>query len=634
MANNGWRDAWAAVDDEEALAGSSEVGQILAEYRRRCWAIKGMLGEPAVDKDTFQTAFNSLVDAVQANMSAPASAQSAIHWRDTHDTPIARIDGHRRNPSGGFFAGAAVTSQWYDMVAAVEIKESGIISDNHQLRGQLLQDFADMADIQPRRFMLGLTLAGQREVKAYICIPAGIYIARVGDLPLAGDAQPTAEERRVVAFLVFMLEKLRTDYGFLTASPNGLLGKVYPKNIVHAMPADAGEWSSDPVYIMLREGVLGRHQHLKGQRTWLYPRCWIGDSAIPVVAKFQWAYDGNSEVDVHQFVLRRKIPHVPELKCTATVDGGRSIDGSRSFKGELALMEDVGSSIWSAFGRVGLAMSEAEIIDLFAGYAHTIIAAARVQDGKYVLHRDISVGNLMVKPNGCPYVIDWGYGCVCTVGTISPSTGKDAIGTAIFMGIRILLHSRTRSVVDDLESLFLVFCYCLWGSYGKRNDDFTGLWTGAKEHSTRIARKAWLGNKKTLIASMEASGSLPKPLQFLAENMYDLLFPASSPIYEFTANSTDPWVSAFKLSEWLGAFESAAGLVSKDARESMRWIGELREYVEASTDSTILSVTEPRIQSAINDADQKNNIETPARHGSKRPSDSTDIIPSKMPRQE
>ncbi|KAJ2357163.1 hypothetical protein GGF43_001628 [Coemansia sp. RSA 2618] len=548
MANNGWRNAWAAVDDEEALAGSSEVGQILAEYRRRCWAIKGMLGKPTVDEDTFQTAFNSLVEAVQANMSAPASAQSAIRWRDTHDTPIARIDGHRRNPNGGFFAGAAVTSQWYDMVAVVEIEESGIISDNHQLRGQLLQDFADMADIQPRRFMLGLTLAGQREVKAYICIPAGIYIARVGDLPLAGDAQPTAEERRVVAFLVFMLEKLRTDYGFLTASPNGLLGKVYPKNIVHAMPADAGEWSSDPVYIMLREGVLGRHQHLKGQRTWLYPRCWIGDSATPVVAKFQWAYNDNSEVDVHQFVLRRKIPHVPELKCTATVDGGRSIDGSRSFKGELALMEDVGSSIWSAFGRVGLAMSEAEIIDLFAGYAHTIIAAARVQDGK--------------------------------------------------------------------------------------NDDFTGLWTGAKEHSTRIARKAWLGNKKTLIASMEASGSLPKPLQFLAENMYDLLFPASSPIYEFTVNSTDPRVSAFKSSEWLSAFESAAGLVSKDARESMRWIGELREYVEANTDSAISSVTEPRIQPAINNADQENNIETPARHGSKRPSDSTDLIPSKMPRQE
>ncbi|KAJ2658677.1 hypothetical protein IWW48_003916 [Coemansia sp. RSA 1200] len=219
--------------------------------------------------------------------------------------------------------------------------------------------------------------------------------------------------------------------------------------------------------------VLGRHNYLKGQQTWAYPAQYFHDKRDrPQNAffKFQWAFEDEPEISVHQFVLDNGVPHVLKLLYTANIESMGCDSSNQGFKGEAIVMEDVGISIKNAFYEDDLNMSEAKIIDIFAGYAHTLIAAAKVNNRRFVLHCDMSTGNLMVGHDGSPYVIDWGCGRVCTVYEQPRSTGKQMVGTAIYMGIRILTNCKTRSVIDDLESLFLVLCHCIWRRYGSKND--------------------------------------------------------------------------------------------------------------------------------------------------------------------
>ncbi|KAJ2543741.1 hypothetical protein GGF49_001823 [Coemansia sp. RSA 1853] len=95
-----------------------------------------------------------------------------------------------------------------------------------------------------------------------------------------------------------------------------------------------------------------------------------------------------------------------------------------------------------------------------------------------VLHRDISAGNITIC-NGQVRVIDWGYAKLTQpdapeIKDIADEWGFDLgnvtkneiihdgmTGTPLFMSIRVLLGRSTRSVIDDIESLFYVAMYAL-----------------------------------------------------------------------------------------------------------------------------------------------------------------------------
>ncbi|KAJ2547418.1 hypothetical protein EV175_005230, partial [Coemansia sp. RSA 1933] len=292
------------------------------------------------------------------------------------------------------------------------------------------------------------------------------------------------------------------------------------------------------------------------------------------VFKFQWIPEGNLESKVHRSVLTKKVPHVPKLLYAAKVTGKQDDKGNTPILGEVLIIEDVGSrvsdlfnsSISDLFKCSSDTDKQVQVIDTFAAYAHTLIAAAKVdEDSQFVLHRDVSLRNLMVKPSGHPYVIDWGYGRICdSDASRRTALGKVIIGTTIYMGIRILDKYKTRSVVDDLESLFLVFCHCIWRTYGNiKNKHYDNLWKCGDMHTVTLTRKDWLGSKITLLKRMDTiSGTLPESYQMLIEGMFDLLFPSSSPIGSFEDCHDDPRVKAFKSSEWLSVFERAAEISS------------------------------------------------------------------------
>ncbi|KAJ2560287.1 hypothetical protein IW140_006668, partial [Coemansia sp. RSA 1813] len=90
-----------------------------------------------------------------------------------------------RSKCTAFQAGLAAP-KWKDIAVVVEIKDHMVDGKDHHPRGQILQDFIDMAENQPRRFMLGLALGKGHAIHLYACVPGGIYIAKLGNLHLAG----------------------------------------------------------------------------------------------------------------------------------------------------------------------------------------------------------------------------------------------------------------------------------------------------------------------------------------------------------------------------------------------------------------------------------------------------------------
>ncbi|KAJ2498602.1 hypothetical protein GGI11_008033, partial [Coemansia sp. RSA 2049] len=89
--------------------------------------------------------------AVYVHMDPMRSTNSRIYWRDTHTTNIKRGDGIYWKPDGGFLTTSNSSPEWRNIVAAVEIKGSDMTSDHHHLCRQILQNFIDMAELQPRR---------------------------------------------------------------------------------------------------------------------------------------------------------------------------------------------------------------------------------------------------------------------------------------------------------------------------------------------------------------------------------------------------------------------------------------------------------------------------------------------------
>ncbi|KAJ2207185.1 hypothetical protein IW145_001643 [Coemansia sp. RSA 521] len=606
---------WDIASTTESLSESVDIQQILADYRNACTAINEKLKVRKVSEPTYQAAFGALAMAVQNYVAAKPGVQQGLYWYDTHKTQIKRGDDRYRMPDGSFSTTNLPALEWSDIAVVVEIKNDDMTSTAHHVRGQILQDFIDMTETLPRRFMIGLTLAQHGDICVYVCVPGGVYSAQLGSLHLAGktkpstdNANPTVDDQRVVAFLLLLQERLCKDSGHLTGKNMRLPVKFsfgdIPDTLTDGKSSDMLQ--STTVCPELSEkdvakgGIYGRHWHLRGQRTWVYPAqlkrkiADQPDEIDDVFFKFQWSFDGDGEIDVHRFVLERGVPHVPKLLHTAIIEGKAYGTHSPKFKGEAMVMEYVGKSVKSLFGNDTLC-TPSKIIDIFAGYVHTLVAAAGIDNGQYALHRDISIGNLMVTEDGSPYIIDWGCGRVCAEDDGPRSSAKEIIGTAVYMGIRILAGCNARSVIDDLESMFLVLVHYVWLTYGKMDPIYKHLWITPDLGMVKAMRVSWLNAKDTFFFNMGGSEILPKALHALVESLYELLFPSTFSIGTLNSKSTDPRRKDFKVSAWLGAFDNAANIARKECNIPMPNLDMLREHVRTNLNRRISFIDEPSL---------------------------------------
>ncbi|KAJ2863553.1 hypothetical protein GGI22_001933 [Coemansia erecta] len=164
------------------------------------------------------------------------------------------------------------------------------------------------------------------------------------------------------------------------------------------------------------------------------------------------------------------------------------------------------------------------------------------------------------------------------------------------MGIRVLRWTSHRSLLEDLESLFLVLSLCLWNKFGDgqdntRKDDFAEMWSGTLTTDKIIeSRTKWLHSHDTYWSTMNVK-DCPDCLTELATGMYDLLFPGGGAFLEDRSKkATDPRISQFKAEDWTGLFKDAVNLVDEAVRTGFDHVDSLCKYVRDNPSCALVSM--------------------------------------------
>ncbi|KAJ1667507.1 hypothetical protein EV178_001236 [Coemansia sp. RSA 1646] len=578
-----WKSTW-----DTALAGNSPFGQdyvdsILAAYNGSYTPSDFSRLGP---EDRFQVAVNTLVSAIEANLRTTQRSEPKLRWMDSHKKTIRSSSGTDRKPDGAFLVGGAGTNDdWAHIVLAVEVKRESVSSKDGVLRGQLIWNFTDMARDQPRRFMLGLSVSGQGELHAYLCTPNSIFCSRIGSIPAPSNGVvPSAEQVWAVKFFTLVYWQLPLDYGFLVPQHLGIQSPFKLREIPGYVLGSVRSIFNNATITLLRNDASGGRRHdITGPRSWVYGVGVCSAKGGPPaqrILKFHWHSPGKSEARVHSKVRQLGVPYVPELLHSAAINGDHDRDGG--VVGEVLLMENAGESVSSVFEESS-SLPGFRIADIFAGYAHTLLAAAEGDRSVFVLHRDISTNNLMVRGGSTPFVIDWGCGLIVNNDEDRIAAATAMVGTAVYMSIRVLQGSRNRSLIDDLESLFLVLVHCLWRKYGKPTDRFDALWQGNLNKDQVLGtRMLWLGSKAMFIKGMGLS-NCPSELERLATGLYDCLFPADIDNYSIIEKLEDPRLNKVNAAKLLAVFETAIGGSSTTTRSfmaKMKCLSGLREFVD------------------------------------------------------
>ncbi|KAJ1675779.1 hypothetical protein EV182_000586 [Spiromyces aspiralis] len=581
MLGNDWFEEWMEIYGRTT---QEDLDRILAQVPK-----PSSPGEPWTEK-THQRVFGDLVKAVEVQL-VGNGARAGLKWVDTHKTSLE----NRRKPDGIFARADAPAGKlaWRDVVAVCEFKGSRAQRDDSVLIGQLIQDFTNVAASQPRRFMLGMSVVAQGDVYVHLCTIDRIYYSFVGKLPRLASAGTTSgqkpprpahsnEGRAVMCFLQLLYKQLGQDRGYLAQGPEGLSEDIRLRDLpLASVEIDENDYQNATIKLLNDCPIGGRRGQLFGSRSWIYEAAVVHSSGnnniMLAVLKIHWCRgEGASEIRAHRKVLQLGLPYVPQLRFAGIIKNNSDL------RGEVLLIEDAGINIGYYFMRPE---SIHKLIDVFAGYIDLILEGTAGIGGTSVMHRDISMANLLVA-NDKPRVIDWGCGIAypSSHDGSPPPLGQSVTGTTPYMSVRTLCQQDKHSYVDDLESVFLVYSHCLCLKYGNRASQWCkGMWDGSSELSCLLdKRKVWLESQNTYMREMDLK-RCPDALSSLAVRLYELLFDPNlyGQLDNLAKRPDDPRLTHLTAAKWADAIHS----VTKDIAPEgpMPCLDRLRSFASSSS---------------------------------------------------
>ncbi|KAJ2355758.1 hypothetical protein GGF43_002496 [Coemansia sp. RSA 2618] len=277
---------------------------------------------------------------------------------------------------------------------------------------------------------------------------------------------------------------------------------------------------------------IPKSAHIFGQLAYLYRTKFRGRDAV---AKISWSpVDRLPECAVYELLEEAAIPGIPNVAIQGFIR-----DNAFGYRVELILLEDCGVPIDQHFAsrnRIGRAEVERQIGEFISQVAETLVFAFAAG----ILHRDLSLGNIIVK-DGKAYLIDWG--CSKLLPTANTAdvvqkwkldreqviANKDKhdrlIGTPLFMAIQVLLGGTNRSLIHDMESLFIVGLYVLAldnKAIGKSGDMNHG-WAYLDYEMTATLRVGCLINADMYLDKF-GCGDCAAPLMSILDAFYRVLF--------------------------------------------------------------------------------------------------------------
>ncbi|KAJ1680070.1 hypothetical protein EV182_000751 [Spiromyces aspiralis] len=298
------------------------------------------------------------------------------------------------------------------------------------------------------------------------------------------------------------------------------------------------------------------------------------------VLKIHWCRsEAASEIRAHCRVLQLGLPYVPQLRFAGI------IRNSSDLHGEVLLIENAGVNI----GFYSISSGETQkLIDIFAGYIGLILEASTGVGGISVMHRDISMANLLVHRHE-PRIIDWGCGIAypSSHDGSPPPLGQSVTGTTPYMSVRTLCQQAKHSHVDDLESVFLVYSHCLCQNYGNRDTPwYKEMWHGSTELSHLLdKRRLWLASQDSYLSMMDLK-RCPSVLSSLAMRLYSLLFDQNlyGQVDDLAKRPDDPRLTYLTAAKWADAIHS----ITKDItlKGPMPCLDRLRSFASSSSPPT------------------------------------------------
>ncbi|KAJ2483206.1 hypothetical protein IWW56_000554 [Coemansia sp. RSA 2131] len=362
--------------------------------------------------------------------------------------------------------------------------EAKLASHTESLPDVVLGQLAEYARIvwsnQPTRTFVPVILLHGVNMTLFVFARSGYYRVEMGTFMFDSIVPPQGDQSMNTHFLQdlwFLLKQppnrfghfadVSIDYNSLRFSGSLQDSKVELARFGNALDVKLGDRISRDVPLIQRAAYLTKAIYCNK----------------PAVLKYSWTpVDRLPEGAVYRVLELHKISYLPKIYSS-----GILVNDFLGYRLEYLLMEDCGESVDCRFlkiqelcrGRIFAlqnyaSSAYADITNVVNKTASCLVEAAKAG----VLHRDISAGNITIC-NGQVRVIDWGYAKLTQpdkpeILKIADEWGFDLgnvtknenihdgmTGTPLFMSIRVLLESPTRSLIDDIESLFYVAMYAL-----------------------------------------------------------------------------------------------------------------------------------------------------------------------------
>ncbi|KAJ2804489.1 hypothetical protein H4R20_002486 [Coemansia guatemalensis] len=322
---------------------------------------------------------------------------------------------------------------------------------------------------QPFRKFVPVILLHGEELDLFIFTRGKVYRAYIGQFGFTHTSEDELDIADTFERLWFLLTLPTAQFGHLcnvNFRPSGF--KILPDSSNNTHVEISTEYKNDCNFLRFEKRIQ-KSVHIFGRLAYIYRSSYQGKS---VVAKISWSpVDRLPECAMYEALKTAGVPGVPEV-----IDHSFILDDFFGYRAELLLMEDCGVPIGTYFaepGRFINCRSKREV-ELAEYTKQVTTSLVRAYDSG-ILHRDISYGNITIKKKRA-YLIDWGYAKFLPWASTGDLTcrwgfGDDIvqhedmndsfIGTPLFMSVQILLGATERSIMHDLESLFMVVLHSL-----------------------------------------------------------------------------------------------------------------------------------------------------------------------------